>query len=1202
MDSVDSELASRRNGHLITVLHAATLRAFKNAGRLFSRSRQSYGPSHAFESIKEENPSRQIPISSEAISDGRVNRAGQWIRRPRSTTNPGSDSGFDNSVCNQKYTPVTFFPNVLYHQFKMFYNMFFLSVALSQLVPALRVGFFWAYFGPLVFVLAVSITKEAVDDIARFRRDKNMNMFAYTLLVQSQQGDVEDLESGRVFSIFGSSRRTISPSTDRVGVESVRIASRDIRVGDILLLETNERVPADCVLLRASANSANAHESHAAGRTASDSAGSIFIRTDQLDGETDWKLRRAVCLTQEMESDDNLLRSGGTLEIEHPRKEIYDFNGVFHLPPPLHDVPRVDDEQSRSWKTNVECQEAASHLSRSGQSPPLDLKESITLENTLWANTVVASGRAICVVVYVGKETRCMLNASAPRTKVGKLELEINRISKMLFSLLFSLSATLTILRGLAGQWLLYFFRYFLLLSAIIPISMRVNLDMAKIVYSIFMEGDPLRMPGCTVRNSNIPEELGRVEYLLSDKTGTLTQNEMGFKKLHLGNILFGRDSVEDIRAYILKACSELSRGTYLASQVPSSQHSSSYERNNATTASSSPDEIVVQPTDLFDSRASLQSPPLQARRIHFQVLDSILAVGITHNVTPVEECGQRSYQAASPDEVALVKFAESVGVILLERTTSHVTLALPDSVRIKFEIIAEFPFTSEAKRMGIIVRNTSTNVVTFFSKGADSVMSEMVQYNDWLEEECGNLAREGLRTLVFAKRELSHDELNDFLGKWSAARTAQSRRKESMNMIQSTLEHNLRLLALTGVEDKLQANVRETLEKLRHAGIRIWMLTGDKVETATCIAVSSRLAERSHGIYYITGVKSQNDALRALSRFRGQAGSEVLVIDGTSLQIFLDLFPAEFIDAAAMAPAAVACRCSPTQKADLARLLQEHKQARVAAIGDGGNDVSMIQQANVGVGIPGKEGMQASLAADISVTSFSQLTRLLLWHGRNSYKRSARLAQFVMHRGLIISIIQTVYCALFFYAAVSVYSAWILVGYATLFTMFPVFSLILDEDVSEAAAETYPELYMDLRKGRSLNLKTFLSWVFKSIYQGTMIMVFSVYVLWDDEYFTTLHLSAISFTSLILTELLMVAAEVHVWHWMMMAAEACSIGFYLLAIAVLEDTFDHSMMLTLGFLGRVFAVTLVSCVPVTLGKWIKRKIAPAPYSKLQTE
>lgn len=1105
---------------------------------------------------------RVVEVAEARLADGVVGREGRWVRK---RDGRGRRGDLGNAVCNQKYTAWSFLPFVLYEQFRMFYNLFFLLVAASQCIPALRVGFFWTYFGPLVFVVMISVAKEASDDLARFRRDKGMNMFAYTLLVRGDDGH----------------------ST------SVRVASQDIRVGDVLVLETDERVPADCVLLRASASS-DGGDGGGGGGGAAESEGSIFIRTDQLDGETDWKLRRAVAATQALDGETALLQCGASVEAEAPKKEIYDFVGVFQMP-----TDRVGAL----------------------------LREPLNLENTLWANTVVASGRAVCVVVYNGRETRSVLNASMPRSKIGKLDHEINRISKMLFALLFLLSAVLTALRGLTGQWLLYFFRYFLLLSSIIPISMRVNLDMAKIVYSFFMENDALRMPGCTVRNSNLPEELGRIEYLLTDKTGTLTQNEMSFKKLHLGNVLFARDSLEDVRQYAETAFSASVSpspspllGAIPASSAvatppllgtPESARQTAVEEFasvgiNAGYASPShrspgPGASPAVRGRGLSGGSYVQTSPtsLGGRRIHAQIRDALLAIALAHNVTPVDDGGQRTYQAASPDEVALVKFAESVGIRLTARTMTRVVLTVPNGAQQHFEILAEFPFTSEAKRMGIIVQDQSTRAITLYVKGADTVMSRRVSYNDWLDEECGNLAREGLRTLVFAKRELTQDEYARFSERWMAARTSQVNRKEEMAAVQSEIEADMQLLSLTGVEDKLQYNVRESLEKLRHAGVRVWMLTGDKVETATCIAVSSRLAERSQGIFTITGVTSRSEASRALSRFRRQATTDVLVVDGTSLQVYLDMFPAEFVDAAALSPAAVACRCSPTQKAAVVALLQEYKGKRVAAIGDGGNDVSMIQQANAGIGIPGKEGMQASMAADFSITSFSHLTRLMLWHGRNSYKRSARLAQFVMHRGLIISIIQTVYCALFFYAAVSVYSGWILVGYATVFTMFPVFSLIFDEDVNEAAAETYPELYKDLQKGRSLNLKTFLVWVFKSIYQGTMVMVFSVYVLWDDEYFTTLHLSAISFTALILTELIMVAVEIHAWHWMMVAAEACSVGFYLLSIVVLQDTFDQSLMLTWGFLGRVVAVTLVSCLPVTIGKWLKRKIAPAPYSKL---
>lgn len=143
--------------------------------------------------------------------------------------------------------------------------------------------------------------------------------------------------------------------------------------------------------------------------------------------------------------------------------------------------------------------------------------------------------------------------------------------------------------------------------------------------------------------------------------------------------------------------------------------------------------------------------------------------------------------------------------------------------------------------------------------------------------------------------------------------------------------------------------------------------------------------------------------------------------------------------------PAVAACRCSPTQKADVARLIREYTKKTVCCIGDGGNDVSMIQAADVGklrgptrvlagtdgigIGIVGKEGKQASLAADFSINQFSYLTKLLLWHGRNSYKRSAKLSQFVIHRGLIIAVIQAVFSSIFFFARKSSYVSYMLIA-----------------------------------------------------------------------------------------------------------------------------------------------------------------------------
>jgi len=434
---------------------------------------------------------------------------------------------------------------------------------------------------------------------------------------------------------------------------------------------------------------------------------------------------------------------------------------------------------------------------------------------------------------------------------------------------------------------------------------------------------------------------------------------------------------------------------------------------------------------------------------------------------------------------VAIVKWTESVGLTLVFRDISNIHIRNSSGDTFEFEVLQLFPFTSETKRMGIIVRDLATGEITFFEKGADVVMAKIVQYNDWLEEECGNMAREGLRTLVVARKKLSEEMYQEFEAKYHVAKTSISDRTNVMNAVVSQLlEQDLELLGVTGVEDKLQDNVKATLETLRNAGLKIWMLTGDKIETATCIAISSKLVARNQVIHSVAKLKDEQSAQDELEAIKLKRDC-CLVIDGESIQLYLDHLREEFIELTVRLPVVVCCRCSPTQKADIARLIKRYTRKRICCIGDGGNDVSMIQQADVGVGIVGKEGKQASLAADFSVNQFSYLSRLLLWHGRNSYKRSAKLSQFVIHRGLIISIMQAVFSAMFYFAPIALYQGMLIVGYTTIYTNAPVFSLVLDHDIRESVALTYPELYRDLTKGRSLSYKTFFSWLLISVYQG---------------------------------------------------------------------------------------------------------------------
>ena len=930
-----------------------------------------------------------------------------------------------NLIRNQKYNILTFLPVLLYNQFKFFLNLFFLVMACSQFIPQLRIGYLYTYWFPLGFVLSVTIIREAIDDLRRWQRDRQVNSELYSKLT----------ERGRV-----------------------SVTSSQLVVGDLLEVGKGVRAPADMVLLRTT-----------------EASGACFVRTDQLDGETDWKLRLAVASSQRLESDEDLVMSNCEVYAEKPQKDIHSFIGKF-----------------------------------TGE----DGEEPLGIENTIWCGAVVASGTATGVVIYTGTECRAAMNNSTPRSKVGLIDWELNGITKVLFLATVVMSVIMVVLKGFDGPWYIYIFRFILLFSYLVPISLRVNLDMGKIFYS-WSIGRDKNIPGTQARSTTIPEELGRVSYLMSDKTGTLTMNQMIFKKLHLGNVAYSDDTFDEIVSLIKAEYAEGRRVT----------------------------------------RGKTGS----------KVTEAVLALALCHNVTPVYEAaegdtdvpevdqaqGEVTYQASSPDEVALVEWAGEQGLSLTARTLTEMTVTAPRGTTLGYDILQVFPFTSETKRMGIIVRDKSTGEIIFYMKGADVVMSAIVQYNDWLLEEVDNMAREGLRTLVVAKKVLTEDQYADFEQRYQAAKLSVVNRSAQVAAVVESLQRDMGLLCVTGVEDMLQESVRLTLEMLRNAGIKVWMLTGDKLETATCIAKSSKLVSRSQDIHVFKNVANRSEAHHELNAFRRKQDT-ALVIRGDSLEVCLEYYEHELMELVSQAPAVVCCRCSPQQKAAVVKLLERHSGKRAAAVGDGGNDVSMIQAASVGIGIVGKEGRQASLAADFSINQFSHIGRLLLVHGRNSYKRSASLSQFVIHRGLIITTMQAVFSAVFYFSSVSLYPGLLMVGYATIFTQLPVFSLVLDKDVTGDIAMRYPELYKELTKGRSLSYKTFFIWVLISIYQGGVIM-FGALLLFEEDF---LHIVAISFTALILTELTMVALTIRTWHPIMLLAELASVGIYFLSLILLSDFF----------------------------------------------
>ena len=355
--------------------------------------------------------------------------------------------------------------------------------------------------------------KELYDDINRRIQDKKINSTLITILKKNEINNT---------------------------LEKISKPASGLLVGDILEIKKNMRIPADLIVLK-TYNESNENQA--------------YIRTDQLDGETDWKLRKAPDITQKMEEID-LINLEAKIECGAPSKLIYNFEGIFKL--------------------------------KNGQREPLNL------ENTMWASTVLASQKIIGIVIYTGKESRVKMNSSSPKLKIGILDEELNITNIYLFCFMFILSLIITILKGinLSFQTLFCFIKFIILFSSIIPISLRVNLDVSKTWFSLAINRDK-EIPETIARNSNIPEELGRISYIFSDKTGTLTKNEMIFKKMEIinkdFNEDFGENNFDELKDILNKEC-ELFDAPFL----------DVYNINNDSSINNSSSEINFEDKDII--------------------------------------------------------------------------------------------------------------------------------------------------------------------------------------------------------------------------------------------------------------------------------------------------------------------------------------------------------------------------------------------------------------------------------------------------------------------------------------------------------------------------------------------------------------------------------------------------------------------------
>jgi phospholipid-translocating ATPase len=375
--------------------------------------------------------------------------------------------------------------------------------------------------------------------------------------------------------------------------------------------------------------------------------------------------------------------------------------------------------------------------------------------------------------------------------------------------------------------------------------------------------------------------------------------------------------------------------------------------------------------------------------------------------------------------------------------------------------------------------------------------------------QHINEFATEGLRTLLYGYRFLNESEYQTWKKSYLDATTSLVDRTRLIEEAGDMIEQDLDLCAATAIEDKLQQGVPEAIDKLRRAKIKMWMLTGDKRETAINIGYSCRLIKDYSTVTILdheTGQVEQGIGAAVLAINGGGVAHSVIVVDGPTLTKItesetLDML---FHELAVLADSVICCRASPSQKAELVKSIRKRvKKSITLAIGDGANDIAMIQEAHVGIGITGKEGLQAARTSDYSIAQFRFLTKLLLVHGRWNYIRTCKYTVGTFWKELLFYLTQALYQRSVGYTGTSLYESWSLSMFNTLFTSLPViFMGIFEKDLSASTLLAVPELYTKGQRNGGFNFRIYLGWMFMASGEA-MVVYFCMLGLYGNVRFT---------------------------------------------------------------------------------------------------
>ncbi|ORX59732.1 phospholipid-translocating P-type ATPase [Hesseltinella vesiculosa] len=1050
-----------------------------------------------------------------------------------------------NRIRTSKYTWWTFVPKNLFEQFRRAANMYFLIMAIIQLIPVFGVKSPALTLLPICAVVFISAVKDGFEDLQRHKVDARYN------------GTL----TSRLLNYANPNYPTSStpPSTDTSNTFGP-VLSKDVQVGDILYLRNGQSCPADCILL------SSADTEH----------GICFVETKDLDGETNLKPRTSISSMTHIQSGHDCLQHHFYIESPAPTPNLYAYQGTF-----------VHTEQNASGKWNPVSKAPLSidHLLLRGH----------VVRNTPWA---------IAIVVFTGTDTKIILNSGETPSKRSQVERQMNSQIFIAFAVLIILCLVCAVMAGVrksqndaqpgsalftqrqeapAYFGFLNFWSSLIIFQNIIPISLYVSIEFVKTFQAFFIWSDldmwdEESQAPCIPKSWNLSDDLGQIEYLFSDKTGTLTQNKMEFRECSINGQKYGNNGfaqeTDGARGDRMRQQPALNEKPAHSPSSPRHSLEQQPARSSAILAEykEAMGQLFISKYASTDLRHLSFADPQLMRDLHdnrtdhgMALHDFFLLLALCHTVvverldkhgnvvssesqpdvqdlmpsSPAnkkkptaadEEKAQKKkreqeqerlkqvdptvqeqieYKAESPDEAALVETAKNVGFTFLGHA-GHGGVNKRATVDIlgepfAFDVLHEFAFTSTRKRMSVIVRRPAPwNDTVLYCKGADNVMYDRLDKDspinhsrmEQTQQDIDAYSREGLRTLVLGYRRLDDpDAFADWRARMQDASTALENRSQRMEDLQDELEQHLTLLGATAIEDKLQEGVPDCIDDLRHAGIKIWVLTGDKMETAINIGYACNLLDSGMELLMVKGDgDSQHITLPVpTSAAKNESGDANigLVIDGAALTVILndDKLKAQLVELAIQCKSVICCRVSPLQKALVVELIRNEQHVVTLAIGDGANDVSMIQAANVGVGITGQEGVQAAMAADYTIAQFRFLRKLLLVQGHWSYERIAEMILNFFFKNIF-----WVFPSLWFqiYSQFSgniFYDYSFLQLYNLIFTVAPVVVLgATDRDISAKYLQRYPQVYQVGVKQQLYTKPRFWLYFFDGVWQSVVV------------------------------------------------------------------------------------------------------------------